>query len=435
MKKSFVILISLLATVTALAGEVVLGGTRLKPLVAEVPASSGLNALYVVDGLTGLTVSYRPDDASASVSWQRYSNLGGGYAETVGCHREPDGTWRLDTPEGDMGYIITEGSRAFYFWITDYSRHALSLEALSPTSGSDCSMDELALAGQAGPITYYSVNGRSMELSRELEISYNTLEYDEESAAYRQTETNRTLTSAGAMLHVPAPLCSTAFTLSGDRFLRQWGEEQSVTTAIVEPHAVEAHTSAVRQGDSPDNEVKDGDAEALGGSAPAVVVFKAVVSDAAIFTEWQLSGTSDFEDILLRESQTEFTHTFDELGTTYVRFICDNAQGTCQWTGPVYEVTIGESSLRCPNAFSPGASEGVNDEWRVSYKSIVSFECHIFNRYGQKMATLTDPSQGWDGRHGGKLVPAGVYYYVIKARGADGKKYDLGGDINIVNYK
>jgi len=84
--------------------------------------------------------------------------------------------------------------------------------------------------------------------------------------------------------------------------------------------------------------------------------------------------------------------------------------------------------------FSPGATEGVNDEWKVSYKSIISFECHIFNRWGIKVAEFNDPSQGWDGRHGGKVVPAGVYYYVIKARGADGKNYDLKGDINIINY-
>jgi hypothetical protein len=51
------------------------------------------------------------------------------------------------------------------------------------------------------------------------------------------------------------------------------------------------------------------------------------------------------------------------------------------------------------------------------------------------MATLTDPSQGWDGRYGGKIVNSGVYYYVIKARGSDGKKYNLSGDINIINYK
>ena len=71
----------------------------------------------------------------------------------------------------------------------------------------------------------------------------------------------------------------------------------------------------------------------------------------------------------------------------------------------------------------------------MSQRSITSFSCTIFNRWGKKIITLTDPSQGWDGKMGGKPVPAGVYYYVIKATGADGKKYDLSGDINIVDYK
>ena len=29
----------------------------------------------------------------------------------------------------------------------------------------------------------------------------------------------------------------------------------------------------------------------------------------------------------------------------------------------------------------------------------------------------------------------GAYYYVVKARGADGKSYNLGGDINIIRRK
>ncbi len=98
-------------------------------------------------------------------------------------------------------------------------------------------------------------------------------------------------------------------------------------------------------------------------------------------------------------------------------------------------MSIGESRLSCPNAFSPGDSEGVNDEWKVSYRSLVEFECHIFNRWGVRLATLTDPSQGWDGRYKGRLVDPGAYYYVIKARGADGKSYNLGGDINIIRRK
>ena len=50
------------------------------------------------------------------------------------------------------------------------------------------------------------------------------------------------------------------------------------------------------------------------------------------------------------------------------------------------------------------------------------------------MFSSTNPTEGWDGKYRGKLVPAGVYYYVIKATGADGVKYSRSGDINIINY-
>ena len=98
-----------------------------------------------------------------------------------------------------------------------------------------------------------------------------------------------------------------------------------------------------------------------------------------------------------------------------------------------YEVFVGQSALLCPNAFSPGSTPGVNDEWKVSYKSIVSFSCAIFNRWGIKITSFDNPAHGWDGKYKGKLVPSGVYYYVIQARGADGKEYNLSGDINIIN--
>lgn len=96
---------------------------------------------------------------------------------------------------------------------------------------------------------------------------------------------------------------------------------------------------------------------------------------------------------------------------------------------------IGASELKCPNAFSPGASEGVNDLWKVSYRSLTEFECWIFNRYGTQLFHFSDPEDGWDGKYRGKLVPPGVYFYVIEARGADGKQYRKAGDINILRYK
>lgn len=88
-----------------------------------------------------------------------------------------------------------------------------------------------------------------------------------------------------------------------------------------------------------------------------------------------------------------------------------------------------------PNFFSPGSTEGVNDVWKVSYKSIVKFHCWIFNSWGTQVCELKDPGQGWDGKYKGKLVDPGVYYYVIQAEGSDGHKYKKSGDINILRYK
>ena len=118
----------------------------------------------------------------------------------------------------------------------------------------------------------------------------------------------------------------------------------------------------------------------------------------------------------------------------YVRFICNNSAGTCEYAGPTYEIFIGEAKLDIPNAFSPEGSPGVNDEWKVSYRSLVEYECHIFNRWGKELFSSREPSEGWDGRYGGKYVPSGVYFYVIKAKGADGVEYNRSGDINIIKY-
>ena len=58
----------------------------------------------------------------------------------------------------------------------------------------------------------------------------------------------------------------------------------------------------------------------------------------------------------------------------------------------------------------------------------------IFNRYGTQLFYFDNPEDGWDGKYNGKLVPPGVYFYVIEAKGSDGKQYKKGGDINILRY-
>ncbi len=408
------------------AGTLSFSGPTLTPVTIAPPASSGLEAVVVLSGTAGVTATYTPSTPGAPITWQRFSTLGGGYAEPM---QSTGGTVTLSS--GDMGYIVTEGSVMTCYWIVDYSLHRAEITGLEPADGSDCSTTWLNVEGRgAAPIRYYTINGAPQTLSRDLSLTYRTLEFDEDDFAYREVEKTETLESAESAIYVDAPLCATDFTLAGDRFMLAWGDEISVTSPVIQPIAVEATTRATQQTREVDNE-QTVEAE-LGGSAPCEIRFESAVTDAALFRQWELARDADFNLVTLRFNDADFTYTFREQGTTYVRLVCANADGTCENFGETYEVFIGESDLKCPNAFSPGSSEGVNDEWRVSYKSIIEFDCHIFNRWGQELAHLSDPSQGWDGKTGGKVVPAGVYFYVITAKGADGRKYRLSGDINVV---
>ena len=103
---------------------------------------------------------------------------------------------------------------------------------------------------------------------------------------------------------------------------------------------------------------------------------------------------------------------------------------TCSYSDSI-TVTVSTSSIQAPNVFTPNG-DGYNDEFRVAYKSILTFHCWVYNRWGRLVYEWTDPMKGWDGNINGKEASPGPYYYVIKATGNDGKKYKLKGDINLL---
>lgn len=418
-----------LAPMTIMAApRVTLSGGDRAVIVLEPERSSGLEVLFVVDAATSgeLTAVYTPYKASAPLKWSRFSSRGGGFAEVI----EGADSKTLTGLTPGMGYIVEEDGRQTCFWVVNYADAPFAVESLG-IGEADCTSTTLLPDGTGDRMTYYSVNGRAIEIDRMIDVSYSTLVYDSETHAYAQRDTTVTFSHLSPELHIPAPLCDTRFTIEGDRFLRQWGLTQSATSATATATAVEATVKATQQErDGGDNEQTSSGGDGLGGSAPATIDFEAAVTDAAIFTEWQFAETPDFENITLRFSDPVISYTFRESGTTFVRFVCANDAGSCEYVSEPFTVAIGQSDLKCPNAFSPNG-DGVNDQWRVSYRSLISFECHIFSRSGKQMAHLTDPAQGWDG----KGARPGTYYYVIRAEGSDGKKYNLSGDINIIGYK
>ena len=375
------------------------------PVEVTPEASTGLERLYVLRSAAGVRVSY----PSASAKWSKFGAAGGAYAEPLQATAGA-GESSIVLEAGDCGIIVDDGARQHCYWITDYAGHEFRIDGLDPADGDyACDNTVLGFRGEAGAIHYYSINGRELTLDREIAVSYPTLVYDEEARQFVQAEHQSTLAQMSATSYVPAPLCDTQFTVAGDRFLRAWGDEQSAQSSTYRAVAVDARTQATQTERDADNE-QDPGTNGLGGSAPCEITFSAETTDAVAFREWQISRTPDFDINENTFNDSEFSYTFTENGTMYVRFTAANADGSCTYTGETYEVSIG-------------------------YQSIVEFKCDIFNRWGTKMITLTDPSQGWDGTHGGKKVAPGVYYYVIRAKGADGRDYKLSGDINIIGSR
>ena len=46
--------------------------------------------------------------------------------------------------------------------------------------------------------------------------------------------------------------------------------------------------------------------------------------------------------------------------------------------------------------------------------------------------TAKDPAGEWDGTYNGKVVKDGTYFLLVKAKGADGRKYNIRKDVNVL---
>ena len=416
--------------------QVAFTGDESHKIFEEVPAkNTGLDKVYVLYDSQQNRMQYTAGSSNATVKWYKFGATGGAYAEEITSIERNGNVSVFKSVIPNSGYIIEENTNRKYVWVVNYADYRLRVNSIEAVNDGDCSSATLNVQGEGDAIVYYSINGARKVLDRKLKLIYNNLVWNETDLMWNSETQEEELQELKSTISLPAPYCNTTFTLTGDRFLEYWGEGISVTSDEYQTQAVTVTTRAEQEQKEADNQVGGGDETTLGGSAPAVITFSAYYTDAVATKEWQMSHDAEFEEIADRRNEDEITVTFEEAGTTFWRFVCSNATGECSAYSDVYQVNIGESMLKCPNAFSPGVTEGVNDEWKVSYKSIVKFKCWIFNTWGVQLCELNDPSQGWDGKYKGKIVKPGVYYYVIDAEGSEGKKYKLKGDINVVGLR
>lgn len=88
------------------------------------------------------------------------------------------------------------------------------------------------------------------------------------------------------------------------------------------------------------------------------------------------------------------------------------------------------SFLAVPNVFTPN-NDLQNDIFRTTSSNIVEWDSRIYNRWGQQVFSSNAPDIMWDGMWNGKPCDDGVYIYIIKAIGSDGKTYDISGTLTL----
>ena len=170
------------------------------------------------------------------------------------------------------------------------------------------------------------------------------------------------------------------------------------------------------------------------GQAPLAVTFHANpynMSDYNPIYEWHFQKDGEEAEMMVRyEEDTEYT--FTESGTFIVTLKAKTSAESEELPSTPIKVTVSESKLSFPNAFSPNGDDKNPTFKAKEYQSIVEFHAYIFNRWGQKLYEWTDPAGEWDGTYNGKVVRDGTYFLLVKAKGADGREYNIRKDVNVL---
>lgn len=433
MKRSLLILFLVAFIASNVTAQWSVTSGRYSPYNYTPPFSSGIETLYLLYGFDGVSLTFQAE-SDAPVTCYRYA-FNAIQAEPVAFEQQGS-LIRLLDPLPEYGYFIEQsGRRSSYIWLMDYTSHPLVIRSLDVDAEFDnCESVRLIFDRTAPDLNYFGINGRQERIDREYALSYQTLHWNEDKLTFESSTLNETVRGDREFL-VDAPYQDTHFTLSGDQFLNYWSIPMRIESEYYPAEAVIGVAYAEQTLRDAGNEL-DENSGGLGGSAPVEIRFTGYSNYPVVTYEaWQISRDPEFGIIEATYTDPSLTYSFEQEGTTYVRFMISNADNSCSRIVESFSILTSESSLQVPNVFTPQSDTGRNLLFKVAYRSIIKFEGRVFNRWGNQLFHWTDPAEGWDGTHNGKLVPTGAYYYVIQAEGVGGKKYNLKGDINVLRTK
>jgi len=394
------------------------------PVVTPYTNFTGIDYLFIFNGITPSTeISFT--GTGTNINWYKFT------APTTSIS-----SFSYISPEDGTGYTLKVDSQIFHIWVIDYKNYLPSLLAINDNQPDPCKVVNLSL--NVPQLFYNTVDNVSHPIVRDFSINYKTLKWGGSAWTDKDTLVNVPVTLPTTQISVPTPFSNasfpnTTFSLSGDQYAKALGiDSLKVNTPPYTPVAVISYlTTTVASRDQGDKKNNEGNVPKtkvlpISFSAPIDVQFLSNGNEPITqFYNWVIY--KDDKPIINR-SDKDTRYTFTEFGKYKVKLTVSNS--TCSFSDSI-TVEVSESAIYVPNIFTPNG-DTYNDEFRVAYKSLISFQCWVFNRWGRQVFYWTDPTKGWDGNINGKKAVPGPYFYVIKATGSDKKVYKLKGDINLL---
>jgi len=161
-------------------------------------------------------------------------------------------------------------------------------------------------------------------------------------------------------------------------------------------------------------------ANPLSGTAPLLVDFTNTSNNpAGTSYSWNFGDSNT-------ANTTNSSNTYTIIGDYTVTLTATDAASLCTATSTITIDVIENSYISVPNVFTPNG-DNANDVFNIETKGIKDLTCEIFNRWGSKIYTLIGIKDSWDGLN----EFAGTYFYILTAKGYEGKDYKQQGFISL----
>ncbi len=365
----------------------------------------GIDYVVVYDGIDNNSEINYTGNGNV-VLWYKYSD-----------RVNPISNLKYITPEDNTGYILDVDGKKYSIWVFDYRQylpHIISAQSVS-VQENECKNLKIAITTGHLNMVYESLTGRKYTIDRFFNLEYQTLEWSDSDKKWKDKKITIETQLPVSALSVDAPLCDTYFTVTGDQFAVDLGlKPVSFTSALYQAKAVICKITSTTTERTEKNEAERPGKTSLTGSSPLDVAFESNGNvPVSTFYRWEIKKNGQ---LIISRNDQNHRYTFVESGSYKVVLHVSN-NSKCTYSDSV-TINVSTSALQVPNVFTPNG-DGLNDEFRVAYKSLKSFECWVYNSWGRKVFYWNDPQKGWDGKIKGRDAAPGPYFYVIRAYGTD----------------